>query len=168
MNLNDLNTDKTVSNKKTELRHEWRAVSARILAARRPESVGRELDNVIKKLRLDVEYHLRGIVHKLDVQGLEDLVRQAVELDAIMQQQRPSYRFYPDVFDLEESLNLIFSESTMDLVDYDDKAPLPANRQVKLVLAPGLWRYGNSAGKEYTKGSCILRAEVEIIGDATH
>jgi hypothetical protein len=167
--LSDLNTEKTVSDEYIELRHEWRVASARLLAARKSESVGRRLDNAIEELSLDMEDGLRGVFHKqLDVQGLEDLVRQAVELDAIMQQQRPSYRFHPNLSDPLEVSKLMFSESTMDIVDYDDKEPLPTNQQVKLILAPGLWRYGNSAGKEYTKGSCILRAEVDIIGDATY
>ena len=124
---------------------------------------------MIKDLCLSMESNLRGIVHKRpDVKGLEDLVREAVDLDAIMQQQRPSYRFFPDVSDPPKPLKLIFCESTMDIVDYDDREPLPTNQQIKLVLAPGLWRYGNSAGKEYNKRSCILRAEVDINGDASY
>lgn len=120
----------------------------------------------VEQLVLDLDDDLQAIVaagQDLDVRGLEDLFKDAVKLDTIIKQQRPLYSLYPVLSKFPEPWTLYFSAGSMEINDDDGKKPLPDPKHlVKLVVAPGFWKYGNSAGRKYGEEISILRTKVEV------
>jgi hypothetical protein len=93
---------------------------------------------------------------------LEYLVEAAIRLDATIKQQRPLFCFRPNSPEVTEKWNLKFSESSMVAINDEDEVLLEG-KQVRLVLNPGVCKYGNSAGRNYGQGCTILRAQVDIM-----
>lgn len=148
-------------------------MTARIMAARDESFTEQALKKTIQNFALDIKVDLEPFaVNNLDRSKspskgvrvrLEDLVRDAISLDAIMQQQRPCFNFVPNFPDRSEKWNLRFSEISME-VPKDDKQESLEGQQVRLVLAPGLCKYGNSAGRNYGQACTIMKAEVDVMG----
>jgi hypothetical protein len=155
-----------------ELYHDWRATNARIMAARDESFTRTALLKVTQEYSLDLKEDLEQFAandldktkspFKGDKINLEDLVREAISLDAILQQQRPYFQFYPSLPQNTE-WNLRFSENVME-VPIDDGKEILEGRQVRLILAPGLYKYGNSAGRNYAQKCTILKANVDVMG----
>jgi hypothetical protein len=148
-------------------------VTARIMAARDESFTEQALKKTVHGFSLDIKEDLQPFaVNDLDrpkspSRGvrvrLEDLVREAISLDAIMQQQRPCFNFVPNFPDKSEEWNLRFLETYMEVPKYDGQESLEG-QQVRLVLTPGLCKYGNSAGRNYGQGCTIMKAEVDMMG----
>lgn len=156
-----------------ELYQDWRATNARIMAARDKPFTRTALRKITQEYSLDLKGDLELFAandldktknpFKGDKTNLEDLVGEAISLDAILQQQRPCFQFYPSLPQNMERWNLRFSESAMEVPD-DDGEEILEGRQVRLILAPGLYKYGNSAGRNYAQRCTILKANVDVMG----
>jgi len=161
-----------VSREHHVLYQEWRATNARIMAARNESFTRTALRKVTQAYSLDLKEDLEQFAandldktkspFKGDKTTLEDLVGEAIGLDAVLQQQRPCFEFYPCLPQNTE-WNLRFSENAME-VPNDDGEEILEGRQVRLILAPGLFKYGNSAGRNYARRCTILKANVEVMG----
>ncbi|KAI9771288.1 MAG: hypothetical protein M1840_002258 [Geoglossum simile] len=161
--------EKTVSEEHVDLRHEWRVATARIMAARGSSSMQRALGEAVRERALELRGDLQTFsTGDLDASSktmmkLEDLIQDAVDLDIIFEQQLPHFFFYPVLPENPENWGLVFSNNSMVVACDDGKVPLPdRHQQVKLVLTPGLWKHGTSAGRNYEQRSIISKAEVEI------
>lgn len=156
-----------------ELYQEWRATNARIMAARDKSFTRTALRKITQEYSLDLKEDLELFAandldktknpFKGDKTNLEDLVGEAISLDAKLQQQRPCFQFYPSLPQNTERWSLRFSENAME-VPNDDGEEILEGRQVRLILAPGLYKYGNSAGRNYAQRCTILKANVDVMG----
>ena len=93
---------------------------------------------------------------------LEHLIEAAIRLDATIKRQRPVFCFQPGSPGVTEKWNLKFSESSMVAINDEDEVLLEG-KQVKLVLNPGVCKFGDSAGRNYGQGCTILRAQVDVM-----
>lgn len=132
-----------------------------MLLAFKPPARELSIALALKKLLSEILDGLESICQdNLDTQTLEDIVDRAIALDITMQQQRPLYTFDPV---LNKDSNIIFKQSLMELAGGDDQgSQLAEGKQVSLVLKPGLWKYGNSAGKNYEQRIVILKAVADV------
>jgi hypothetical protein len=142
--------------------HAWRVASARLLAARKSPAVHTAVMNATQDLVLDLDEELkplgRGV---LDIIKLERLCREAVQLDSLIQQQRPSYHFYP-IF-RSRNWKWGFLPTCMEVFGDDGKHPVyREGQEVKLVLKPSLRKSGNSAGKNYDQEISILNMVIDL------
>jgi hypothetical protein len=148
----------------TQLFHEWRVASARIVALRDQREADRYILNAVKEKVQFVTKQLDKVAGtQLDIEGLEEIFTSAVKLDAQIEQQRPKFVFSRLFSDLDEREDLTFNKSEMEAIDeYNNETSGGLRRQVRLVRRPGLWKLGNSAGKDYRKAICILPAIVDL------
>jgi hypothetical protein len=155
--------EQSINEDQKELLHAWRVASARLMAARKSPAVYTAVMNATQDLVLDFEEELKPLaVGVLDLGRLELLCREAVQLDSIIQQQRPFYHFYP-IFRSRMG-KWPFMPSCMEVFGDNGKNPVPKEAQVKLVLRPSFRKYGNSAGKNYKQEISILNMIVDIKG----
>ena len=147
-----------------DLLHAWRVASARLMAARKSPEVLTAVLNATQDLALDLEEELMLFASRdLDRRKLELLFREAVQLDAVIQQQRPIYHFFP-IF-RTQNWKWNFMPSYMEVFGDEGKcAPHRDSQEIKLVLRPGFGKYGNSAGKNYEQETLILNMVVELKG----
>jgi hypothetical protein len=105
------------------------------MATRNSVAIIRAVEKETRRLAPDLDGDLREIVETdIDVPGLEDLFHDAVNLDALIQLQRPQYMFYPFT-----RKRLEFDPSIKDATNREFKQPKPDSpKQVKLVVQPGL------------------------------
>ena len=142
------------------------------MAARDKSSTRTALQKITQEYSLDLREDLEQFAandldktkspFKGDKANLEDLVGEAIGLDAILQQQRPYFQFYPSLPKNTERWNLRFSGNAME-VPNDDGEEILEERQVRLILAPGLYKYGNSAGRNYAQRCTVLKANVDVM-----
>jgi hypothetical protein len=117
-----------------------------------------DVENVIRDLVIDLDKELRPITTKrLDWQGLEGLVQDAVKLDALIQQQRQVYTFFPRVY--AEAKLYRFDANKMESINEDIEVQ---GKTVQLVVGFGLRKFGNSAGKNYDQQIDIVKALVDF------
>lgn len=151
-----------MSDEVVDLRHAWRSASARLLAARNPAAVDGVVWDAIQDVASDLEYEVNLLAEKsLDLPSLRNLFRDAVKLDAIIQQQRPHYSFLP-VF-RSTKWKRGFSSSSMEVYGDDGKQSLPKEHQpIKLVLNPSFRKSGDLAGRNYNRATLLLNMVVDI------
>jgi hypothetical protein len=129
------------------------------MATRNSVAIIRAAEKENRRLALDLDDDLKDI----DIPGLRDLFHDAVKLDALIQQQRPQYMFYPFT-----RKTLEFDPNIMDATNQEFKQLKPDSpKQVKLVVQPGFVKYGNSAGRNYDRGHSLLTATVELFWTGT-
>jgi hypothetical protein len=104
------------------------------MATRNSVAIIRAVEKETRSLALDLDDHPKEIVETdIDVPGLEDLFHDAVKLDALIQQQRPQYMFYPFT-----RKRLEFDPSIMDATNQEFKQPkTDSPKRVKPVVQPG-------------------------------
>jgi hypothetical protein len=142
-------------------------------AAREPQAVDQEArDSIIQDLVLDLRDQLHEIAFcTLACDSLEDLFNEMVNLDFEFAQQKPRYVFHPELEKFTEIWDAPFSPSSMKTSTDESTKIIPGTRQpLKLVLRPGLFKYGNSARKQYSRGTSILNITVEVmaVGQPRH
>jgi len=143
--------------------HEWRVVTARILALRNPGDAEPHILEAVKGKVHHVNNALGNIVRgRLDQETLIDIFMAAVNLDAQMHQQRSHFVLHPVLENLQFSQDLRFVKSEMEAMDEYNYVSQDFKRQVRLVRRPGLWKFGNSAGKDYQTLICILPTVVDL------
>ena len=141
-----------------ELRNESRVASAQLVMSGALGSSNPDAEKVIRNLVFDLDVELRPITTKrLDWQGLEGLIQDAVKLDAMIQQQRQIYTFFPRVY--ADAKPYRFEPSTMESINEDTEA---RGATVQLVVAFGLRKFGNSAGRNYEQQIEIVKALVDL------
>ncbi|KAH6674761.1 hypothetical protein B0J14DRAFT_21161 [Halenospora varia] len=174
--INDIfncNLEDNVPQEKVELRHEWRAVTARVMAARSQrftyEALEDNIVNLSRLLRMDLK---RFALSHFDTSksppdgrttSIKDIIREAISLDAITQQQRASFCFNCVAPKTPERWNLRFSRDLMDVYNNGGKESLPDDGMaIKLILAPALCKFGTSAGRHYQQRCTIVQAKVLV------
>jgi hypothetical protein len=149
-----------------ELVHDWRVAGARALAAREPQTIDqRARDRAIKDLGLELVSKLNDITYTdLDFDNLVNLLGETVDLDFEFAQQKPYYTFYPEADKFLKTLDTPFSSTLMRVPTDDSTKIVPGAQQpLKLILRPGLLKYGNSAGKKYHQYALISNMTVEVM-----
>ena len=142
----------------TEVRNEWRVASAQLIMSGALGSSNPEVEKVIRNLVCDLDEELRPITTKrLDWQGLEGLIQDAVKLDGLIQQQRQVYTFFPRVY--ADAKPFRFTPSKMESINEDTEA---RGATVQLVVGFGLRKFGNSAGRNYEQQIEIVKALVDL------
>ena len=157
--------ERSIGEDQKEMLQAWRVASARLLAARKSPAVYTAIMNATQDLVLDFTEDEVGLLARgsLDIVKLELLCREAVQLDSVIQQQRPNYHFYP-IF-RSRNWKWGFLPTCMEIFGDDGKYPAHRESQeVKLVLRPGFRKFGNSAGKNYNQEISILNMVVELKG----
>ncbi|KAF4630912.1 hypothetical protein G7Y89_g7221 [Cudoniella acicularis] len=166
--------DSTIWIENAELLYEWRAISARLLCVRKSKAVENSVTEMIQRLVENLYGELIPISFNRKVNesvlGLEDIFRKAVNLDALLQQQKPLYTFSPVLSSKKEwkQYTAEFSKDSMENVQTgDQQSEFSQNhgqaQEVRLILCPALRKSGNSAGKNYSQRLHILRARVELV-----
>jgi hypothetical protein len=141
-----------------ELRNESRVANAQLIMSGDLGSENTDVEKVIRNLVCDLDEALKPITTKrLDWQGLEGLIQDAVKLDALIQQQRQVYTFFPRVY-ADPKLHR-FDPSMMESINEDTEV---RGRQVQLVVRFGLRKFGNSAGRNYEQKIEIVKALVDL------
>jgi hypothetical protein len=131
------------------------------MAARKSPKVKLAILDAPVDLVLDFDDELKQLATGvIDLKKLEILCHEAVQLDAVMQQQRPHYFFYPII---KSKWKLDFSSASMEVYGDDGKIAAPADgHPLKLVLRPSFLKQGNTAGKNYKQVISILKMLVEL------
>ena len=141
----------------SETYHDWRVANARLMAKTNSNARTKAVRRVTEDLVYGLVMNLKHIAEDdLDVPGLEDLFHRAVQLDALIQQQRPHYEFAP-LFDR----GLKFDVETMNFANSEIDPRMQDQPIVKLVVQPRFLKWGNSAGKNYEKGIVLLKGTVD-------
>jgi hypothetical protein len=142
---------------------EWRVASVRLLSKRASKIIQDNIALAIKDLILpfskDIEPITSGNMH---LSNLEAIFLSAINLDFTLQQQRAEYSFYP-----------VLSDSTNRLLSYDEEKMIVSDEyfqlsdsqtppEVKLVVEPGFYKFGDSQGRNWDVCSYLLKAGVEL------
>jgi hypothetical protein len=158
-----------MANKYEKEVQDWRVASVRLVALRNPAVLESIMLAASKRITLALCRCLEPLLSGSNTQhasSLETIFHSAIKLDFLMQQQRADYLFFPVLPDAKD-WHLQFSEETMDVMNEDfeisSSSELPLD--VKLVVRPNLSKYGDSRGENYGIKACLLKAEVEVIGE---
>jgi hypothetical protein len=133
----------------------------RLFALRDPKLVEANIALAAKKIVLLLGEDFKPIISgKMHLQSLENIFRSAIDLDYLIQQQRPDYLIYP-VLPFTTNWDLQFDEERMNAPD-EDMQVAHNKPNVKLVVEPSFCKFGDSTGKNYDVQTCLLKAEVKF------
>ncbi|KAF4630727.1 hypothetical protein G7Y89_g7420 [Cudoniella acicularis] len=147
-----------------ELLHEWRATSARLLTVQASSSMEAYMQESVKDLVMDLLDELKPLTTKEpNVIAMRDIFLEAVHLDQQIQMQKQQYKFLHVIWPGKEykPASFCFSENSMEIDD--EKSDTEYSEEVTLVVAPGVKKNGNSAGKNYGQSISILKSRVDVM-----
>lgn len=146
----------------TQLLHEYRVATARLVALRdTTESEPYILEAVKEKAKiLSKELNIIAI-GQVDSDSLVEIFSGAVNLDSQMEQQRSKFEFNSLFSDLCYRKDFTFIRNQMATLNKENDTA-EEKRQVNLVTRPGLWKVGNSAGRDYRSTICLLPTVVDL------
>ncbi|KAL2060287.1 hypothetical protein VTL71DRAFT_9682 [Oculimacula yallundae] len=142
----------------------WRVASARLMALRparlTEKSIASATRRVYNPLSEELDLLITG---ERNSRGLEKILKNAVILDSLIQQQRPEYMFYPILDRKAQYWFVKYDKATMELgYDTPDGIFEESELKVQLVLQPGFWKCGDSSGNNFETRMCLLKTEVEV------
>lgn len=141
--------------------HEWRSTTSRILSKTlTPLTITRSILVVRRAILKDFVLSLHPEPIDFDKEELNSIIEKALELATSIAKQRAHFRF--KFFDQRTPEKQRFSPETMaspfELGPLDEKKEA---RCVVLTLAPGLFKYGTSEGRDFEVCSTIMKTDVQ-------
>jgi len=141
--------------------HEWRSTTSRILSKTlTPLTITRSTLVVRRAILKDFILSLHPEPIEFDKEELNSIIEKALELATSIAKQRAHFQF--KFFDQRTPEKQRFSPETMaspfELGPLDEKKEA---RCVVLTLAPGLFKYGTSEGRDFEVCSTIMKTDVQ-------
>ncbi|KAK7739031.1 hypothetical protein SLS53_005929 [Cytospora paraplurivora] len=149
--------------------HEWRAITFSLLAKSCGDSSGTWSDEVNTYIRAQAETTVRlvgllvdGSDRRAQLQdSLVPILTRALELACLLHRQKASWSLrFPGIREhpVNYTISTSFSEKTMVDISGSDVSTL---QTVEILVAPGLFKTGNTDGQLYAEGESVVRkAEV--------